>query len=59
MRQDLDIEKEQEIVNEAVGKRYGVLTIARRTGVNPEEVARTLQKHKIKWHSALKEWRNR
>lgn len=51
--------EERMIVTCAVGKRYGIQTIARRTGVLPAFVSQILKKNKIYFDLALKEWRVR
>jgi hypothetical protein len=58
-RTEIDEAKGKEIADLALGKRYGIQTIARRTGVPPEAVSKFLRKKGIEFHPALKEWRSR
>jgi len=52
-------EEERRIIACAVGKRYGIQTIARRTGLMPASVSQILTKNKVYFDLALKEWRVR
>jgi len=51
--------RQRKIIDLAVGHRYGIQTIARRTGVLPGTVSTVLKKNKIEFHPTLKEWRVR
>jgi hypothetical protein len=52
-------DEERMIVACAIGKRYGIQTIARRTGLMPASVSQILTRNKVYFDLALKEWRVR